>query len=416
MSSQAFTTTTSPPELLAGCNAVKSNWLIHELYVRKELDSCDKLIAAQLKMEPLSEYALYVRGLIQRGRGSIQDSLHSFQQAHAINRMNVNTVKQVGRSLFLLGRNKAALEVYAGALQLAPDDWEVWHNMGSCHTQMAQYAEAIDHYKRANAIQRHDATYLQLGKVFMLMSDFKSAVDVYLQALEFSPRNTEVMTTLGVTFLRLEDQDQAFEHLGNSLTLNPRDARTVLAASSIMQDNGDFSSALVKYRVAAALNPDSAQLWNNVGMCLFGQNKMVAAIACLKRALYLAPFEWIIACNLGIVYLSSEQYASAFHYLSASINLKPDYASTYMYLAVALAHLDDVENSMNAYEKALEMQQDPVFEINYTITLLNYGEVDLARQHYQEFERLFEAMEPDERNENAELLDARARVRGLLGM
>jgi Bardet-Biedl syndrome 4 protein len=104
-------------------------------------------------------------------------------------------------------------------------------------------------------------------------------------------------------------------------------------------------------RVAAVQMPHSAQLWNNIGMCFFGKQKYVAvrtlcrepvapvltraqAVACLKRALFLAPFEWIIAYNLGLVLLNTQQYASAFHYLSASINLKPDFARR---VAAALA-------------------------------------------------------------------------------
>ena len=31
------------------------------------------------------------------------------------------------------------------------------------------------------------------------------------------------------------------------------------------------------------------------------------------------------------------QYASAFHYLSSAINLKPDFAHSYMYLAITLS-------------------------------------------------------------------------------
>ena len=55
--------------------------------------------------------------------------------------------------------------------------------------------------------------------------------------------------------------------------------------------------ALHKYRVAAAQTPDSPQLWNNVGMALFGKGKNIAAISCLKKAHYLDPFEWIVAFN-----------------------------------------------------------------------------------------------------------------------
>jgi hypothetical protein len=35
-------------------------------------------------------------------------------------------------------------------------------------------------------------------------------------------------------------------------------------------------------------------------MCFFGKKKFVAAISCLKRASYLAPFDWKILYNLGI--------------------------------------------------------------------------------------------------------------------
>lgn len=109
----------------------------------------------------------------------------------------------------------------------------------------------------------------------------------------------------------------------------------------------------MKYRVAAVHNPNSAQLWNNIGMCLFGKQKYVAAISCLKFALYLDPFEWIISFNLGLVHLNTKQYASAFHYFSTSINLKPEFASSYMYLAITLINLNDFDNACNAYEKAI---------------------------------------------------------------
>ena len=45
-------------------------------------------------------------------------------------------------------------------------------------------------------------------------------------------------------------------------------------------------------------------------MCFFGKKKYVAAIACLKRANYLAPFDWKILYNLGLVHLTLQQFAS----------------------------------------------------------------------------------------------------------
>ena len=110
----------------------------------------------------------------------------------------------------------------------------------------------------------------------------------------------------------------------------------------------------------------SVQVWNNVGLCFFGKQRYIAAIACLKRALYLGPFEWIVCYNLGLVHIHTEQYASAFNSFSAAINLKPSFAHTYMYLGITLARLGDFDNACHAYARAIEKNgQDAMFRLNY---------------------------------------------------
>lgn len=41
-----------------------------------------------------------------------------------------------------------------------------------------------------------------------------------------------------------------------------------------------------------------------------------------------------------------------------------------MYLAVALAKLDDVDNASAAYEKALELDDDMMFRLNYGMLII----------------------------------------------
>lgn len=384
----------------------KTNWLIHMLYIRQDYDQCLEKIEEALKgCNGMAEYPIYVKALIKRQRGEIQDSLQLFQAATCLNPHNICNLKQVGRSLYLLGKHKAALDVYEEAQRIGIDDWEIWHNKGLCNMYLKQYDGAADCFKRANAIQRHDATYMQLGKVFTLQEEYKTAIEVYLEALEFSPENPELLTTVGLLYLRLGENYKAFDFLGNSLTHDPRNPKTILAAGSIIQDHQDMDVALVKYRVAAVQTPNSAQLWNNIGMCFFGKQRYVASIACLKRALYLDPFEWIISYNLGLVHLNTGQYASAFHYFSTSINLKPDFPSSYMYLAITLNRLDDFENACAAYEKAIDMEEDHLFELNYSITLFNNDELDKARAHYAEFEKLWARLDEDTKNSDQEVVE-----------
>ena len=290
-----------PPQRNATTLREQQNWLIHMQYIRQEYDDALKTIDQQLKdCSGMAEYPIYVKALIKRQRGEINDSLQLFQAATGLNPHNIANLKQVGRSLYLLAR-RAALDVYEEALRIGVDDWEIWHNKGLCNMYLKQYEQSAECFKRANSIQRHDTTYMQLGKVYTLQEDYRTAIEVYLEALEFSPENPELLTTVGLLYLRLGENYKAFDFLGNSLTHDPRNPKTILAAGSIIQDHSDMDVALVKYRVAAVQTPNSAQLWNNIGMCFFGKQRFVAAIACLKRALYLDPFEWIISYNLGLV-------------------------------------------------------------------------------------------------------------------
>ena len=89
----------------------KRNWQIHLQYSRGEYANCLNTIERQLKeSKGLSEYALYVKALIRRQEGRIQDSLQLFQAATCLSPMNVANLKQVARSLYLLGKHKAAIE------------------------------------------------------------------------------------------------------------------------------------------------------------------------------------------------------------------------------------------------------------------------------------------------------------------
>lgn len=389
----------------------KRNWVIHLLYLRQEYTECLQVVEEQLtETKGTCEYALYVKGLICRLNGDLSESLSLFQACTMLNPQNVQNLKQVGRTLYLLGKHKQAIDIYEEAKKYAEDDWELHHNAGQCYMYLKQFDAAEENFMRSNVIQRHDSTYLQLGKLYTMQDKYSEAIDTYVEALEFSPESPELLTTIGLLFLRMGENNKAFDYLGNALTIDPRNPKTILAAGSIMQDNSDWDVALSKYRVAAVQTPNSAQLWNNVGMCFFGKQNYIAAISCLRRALNLAPFEWIIAYNLGLVFLHTQQYASAFHYLSASINLKPDFASSYMYLAITLNRLDDFDNACAAYDKALSMEADHVFELNYAVTLFNNEEFDLARQHLAEFERLFSELDEDAQGSDPQLLQVRSQL------
>ena len=56
-----------------------------------------------------------------------------------------------------------------------------------------------------------------------------------MAALEHNPESPELLTALGLRLMRSGDSQRAFDFLGTSLLHDPRAAKTILAAASIIQ-------------------------------------------------------------------------------------------------------------------------------------------------------------------------------------
>ncbi len=125
--------------------------------------------------------------------------------------------------------------------------------------------------------------YDLLARVYTLSEDYVHAIETYMEALSLTPDNPELLTSIGSLYIRIGDNDAAFQFLGNALSYDPKNTRAILALGSITQDKGDHDAALMKYRIAAVYNPNSAQLWNNIGMCFFGKQKFVAVLFYIPR-------------------------------------------------------------------------------------------------------------------------------------
>jgi len=91
----------------------------------------------------------------------------------------------------------------------------------------------------------------------------------------------------------------SFAKLSTALAFDPFNCKAIVAMASMMQvrhfeagarekplckfiqshfaqTHDDYDHALGKYKNAMQSIPDSASLWNNIGMCYFGKRKYVA--------------------------------------------------------------------------------------------------------------------------------------------
>ena len=154
-------------------NRSKRNHLIHSLFLREEDDLCLTIIEHQIKdTHNHCQYPLYIKGLILRKKGQLKDSLSYFQQINNFNPSSISNMKEMAKSYYLLGSHQLALNYY-NKLSSITEDWEVEYSKALCLLHLNQYDEAIEAFLLANAIQRQDQTFIQLGILYTFLSQYE---------------------------------------------------------------------------------------------------------------------------------------------------------------------------------------------------------------------------------------------------
>ena len=101
--------------------------------------------------------------MLLRLRGEIVESLKLFQRALERSPRSVDFLKQIARSLFLLGRFKGSLDVYLEAARLSPTDWEINHSIGMCYLNLNEYEEAAVHLQVRERLKIHLSLHLSMS-------------------------------------------------------------------------------------------------------------------------------------------------------------------------------------------------------------------------------------------------------------
>lgn len=215
------------------------------------------------------------------------------------------------------------------------------------------------------------------------------------------------------------------------------------------------------YKNIRNIQEEGFELWNNIGMCFYRKNKLIAvifhihsttvgaidfnlfslfhhlfsqAISCLKKALWLCPLNFNVLYNLGVVLMTAQQFASAFQCFVSAVSVRTESAESFMMLAsqlevfnnhifrfvsdfvpfsfnqVCLYYLNDSENAQISFRKSILSSnaiKNPLIYLNYSIFALEcLKDFDETQQYLNNFYNLCETIKvPDEVSNAASLLD-----------
>ncbi|KAI3418848.1 Bardet-Biedl syndrome 4 protein [Globodera pallida] len=375
------------------------NLLLYRFFVRSQFALCKQKIQDLLSESPevLCEFALLLRGLIAREEGELGESVNWIGRALRHNPTKFCSNSE--RVTIFWPEHRKATELFAKALEQQEKKrndntiWKLyyWQSLSVYHVfQPPECAKkAQDALLSCPQINSSADMLMFLARLLGEQNEMGAAVEAYKRSIEMEPENVDLIHNLGMLYLKVEEQSNAFATFGKALSYDPNFVPSMLAIASIMQSNGDWDVSLTKYRAATSEFDHSCALWNNIGMCFFGKGKLLAALVCLNKANYLCPLDWKILINLALIYCALQQFASAYHFASAAFAITPQNPMVLCTMAVILTGLGDLRNAKAAYKRALKLEPS-LWVIRFNLAIF-----ESRRANYAEAIRRLTELEGD---------------------
>ncbi len=182
---------------------------------------------------------------------------------------------QDGLELMKQGRWEEALSCFQQVLAVH-ENAEVYYNMGYIKTAQGRYEEAIQYFRRATQIkndfarahQKMGECYLALGRPRLAQQSFQKAAEIYMEK---------------------QMDDHAEQVLKEVLKLNPDTINVYNNLGIIYRRQGRYQRAINQYKKALKVSPDDENIYYNLGRTYFEMEEFEKARVVLTKALEINP-------------------------------------------------------------------------------------------------------------------------------
>ena len=153
----------------------------------------------------------------------------------------------------MFGNYPEAIRLFTQAIQLDPNNGEIYHNRGMAYSFMQRWREALSDFSRAVALSPHPSSYEQRGTVNYKLGDRSAARRDWEQALRMDTRRTIPLVNLG--WLSVEERRfrEAIDYLSRAILAEPTNAKAYENRARAYFEMDDQPRGLADLRTARDL-------------------------------------------------------------------------------------------------------------------------------------------------------------------
>lgn len=225
------------------------------------------------------------------------------------------------------------------------------------------------------------------GFVFYHAKEYDQAIKTYTKAIDKMPGFTPLYCLLGDIYRAIGKHEEAIIEYKMAKWI---DALCLSAYSGLTQtyeEMGDYDSAIETYKKFIAIHPNNAMLHSNVANLYFMKGDSKSSISHYQAAITLNPrHDWtsIVAQTLGYIQQNvTKNIEASLSSFQIAYTLCPKELDIYISLGSAFYDIEDYDNALIVYRRALELDpKNAKIHCNLGYLYWGMGEITEAIKEY----------------------------------
>jgi tetratricopeptide (TPR) repeat protein len=240
--------------------------------------------------------ALYDAGLGHMQAGRYLDAQMCCQQALALDANHTDTFHLMGLLALQAKQYDLAVSWLARAIRQDPQPVYL-SSLGMALQRQGRHEEALKTFDKAVQLKPDDAElWINLGNVLVELDRPSEAVLGFQHALKLNPSRWEAANKSGHLFFRLERFEEALAHFDLCDQLQPNHSLTLHMRALALRGLKRYEESLVDNLRAHELDPADHNNCNNIGDALQSLGRQEEALAWFDKALLRKP-DFVAAIN-----------------------------------------------------------------------------------------------------------------------
>ncbi|HEX2330214.1 MAG TPA: tetratricopeptide repeat protein [Candidatus Angelobacter sp.] len=350
-----------------------------------KLGSLLLLATSMLPQRPATDPVAQAEALLQKQQyAEAEEKLHS---TLAMQEKNPQAWFDLGFAQSHLGKTTEAVSSYRKATEIVPTWFEAHLNLGLTLAKSGDTAAAIPVLKRATELKPMAGGAQATGKAWLSLAevqeagDPKAAAEAFDKAAELLPADPQLSVRAGEALVKANEPAAAEQHFlkaanaGNAQGMAqlvrlmarqkryqeaepwllkyvekvPNDANARVELARLLSDQGKKAEAIAELEKLNKPGADAA-IPMELGEMYLAVKRFPYAERAFRQALPARPQDPEVHLGLGQALLYQQKYGDAETELGRAIQLKPDFADAYDYLADAARQNQHYELSIRVLD------------------------------------------------------------------